>query len=897
MADSSVKMFPLASKGLVLGVDPRLMTEGQLQEAVNVTSLQEGSISTRSGSTFVVEVGVSLTSNIRKLRILDNDSFNLRYFGALNGASSDIVRTADFISYDLAGAAVTNTSDFMSKRWSMAAYSAGATGNPWAFFACPNKMLKDSGVSPFTPMKTWGILPAAGVALAVVAAGDSWTIAGATLTSIVVSSDVATATTSAPHGMPIGTWVEISGATVEPKLNGTYKITSLPTTSKFTFATASVADATYTDATLEASNANLLDGGATDSPPGTMPYKYRYTYKSVSTGNEGNPSQEMADVSDVVNGVPLGVHQKRITVHVWGTVDSTEFPTIVIYRAGGTVADGLYHKLATVTNTWTTGAAVDITYTDSIPDNEIVYADTLMEDNAPPIVSSLATPFSKPITAAVAATGFQTVTVVPTGITPGSQVHFMDGTPEIVTVWSVAAGSFTAYCQNTHLNGERVECYSAVGQPAGLCCTAFDSIFVAGDPNNRHALYKSKTGFPESFPIIDEAFKSHVINVGSPSNYIVNICEFNGVIVCLNVSNIFEVQVWQGAMQAPVATPANRGLHPLAPWAWCKANNELYYLAYDGIYSWSGGQSLKRSAAIDSMFQNKRVGSGSSGVYPIDFSAASLAYSTMEFANNNVYLVYRSTDGNTRMLVYETLNDRWTIQSSEAILSIHNEEDVGKLLVAYSTSFGSVEFVQWDRDGAYDAVLGPQNLDGFGSSSSPIPFRFRTGFFDMGDPSLMKLVSAIYIDMENPVAQVGVGAPWNDIVCNVYYDYDDTTVSPDSFTIPAAVNKISHLVCIPLNPGGLTPGTTSYGKECRSIALEFLSPSYPAKATGVWRRMTFHSVGFEFTPVQNLRQGGNMEYSNLGYDGDKKLYVLKLTYDTTLDDAAHQFALHLDTRT
>jgi hypothetical protein len=808
---ATVKMLPLVNKGLVLALDPRLLTEGQLQEATNVLSLQEGSICTRSGSTYVTNIPPDLISTIRKLRVSDSDTSNPRYIGALNGASSDIIRTKDYLTYAGPGIAVGDVADFMSKRWSMAAYSAGTSGDPWAFFACPNKMLKDKGKAPIATLPTWGILPAFGVATAV------------------------------SSGAP-----------------------------------------------------GLLD----TSPGGALPYRYRYTYKSASTGNEGNPSREMTTTSQVANGVPLSITLEQALVHVWGTADTTEFPSIMIYREGGLVGDGLYHLVGSVTNTGYGGAGIH--FTDNVPDIEAIYGKILETDNDPPIPSGLPTPFSTTCSA-VAGTGFQTVTVgaATTDITPGSTFYFFGGdiggtvySSEQATVVSTGVGTVTCYCQNTHGNGERVEVYIAVGHPAHLCCAAFDSVFVAGDPNNRHALYKSKTAMPEAFPQFDAAGNAHVTNVGTPSNYIVNLCEFNGVIACLNVSGIFEVQVWQGVMQAPIQTPASRGLHPLAPWAWCKANNEIFYLSYDGIYSWSGGASVKRSEAINSMFQGKRVGSGSSGVYPIDFSASQIQYATMEFYNGRVYMNYRATDGSTYMLVYDVAYDRWHKESFLlATTTLYNESDIGRMLVASADAYGGSHIVQWDKDGTYDPVLGPFNVDDDGSSYTPIPFRFRTGFFDMGDPSLMKLVTAVYVDLENPAQQVGVGAPWNDIICNVYYDYDDTTVAPDSFTIPASVNKSSHLVCIPLNPGGLTPGDASYGKECRSIALEFLS------AAGVWRRITLHSVGFEFAPVETLRQGGSMEYSNLGYDGDKKLYVLKFTYDTGANDAAHQFSLHLDTRT
>jgi hypothetical protein len=80
-----------------------------------------------------------------------------------------------------------------------------------------------------------------------------WDIAGAldaTLTNIVVSSNVGTVTTAAAHGLVVGQAVVVSGATVDTDLNGSYVVATVPSTTTFTIATVSVSDATYTDATM-----------------------------------------------------------------------------------------------------------------------------------------------------------------------------------------------------------------------------------------------------------------------------------------------------------------------------------------------------------------------------------------------------------------------------------------------------------------------------------------------------------------------------------------------------------------------------------------------------------------------------------------------------------------------
>ncbi len=77
-----------------------------------------------------------------------------------------------------------------------------------------------------------------------------WTRVASTLTSIVVSSNTGTVTTSTAHGLAIGNKVTVTGATVASALNGTYVIQTVGSTTTFTITTAAVADGTYNETTL-----------------------------------------------------------------------------------------------------------------------------------------------------------------------------------------------------------------------------------------------------------------------------------------------------------------------------------------------------------------------------------------------------------------------------------------------------------------------------------------------------------------------------------------------------------------------------------------------------------------------------------------------------------------------
>jgi hypothetical protein len=84
----------------------------------------------------------------------------------------------------------------------------------------------------------------------------AWRRSNSTLTSIVVTTNTAVATTASAHGLYIGARVTVSGATVDTDLNGTYTITAVSDTGPytFTFTTSGVTGAptTYNESTLAA---------------------------------------------------------------------------------------------------------------------------------------------------------------------------------------------------------------------------------------------------------------------------------------------------------------------------------------------------------------------------------------------------------------------------------------------------------------------------------------------------------------------------------------------------------------------------------------------------------------------------------------------------------------------
>lgn len=132
----------------------------------------------------------------------------------------------------------------ISPIWSQ---GAPVTINPFPANVMPTQIFTYSGALPIYQCITKPNGPWNGVS---VPASFSWTKAAATFTNVVVLTNVGTVTTSTAHGLRVGNPVTISGATVDADLNASYVIATVPSTTTFTIATVSVANATYTDATL-----------------------------------------------------------------------------------------------------------------------------------------------------------------------------------------------------------------------------------------------------------------------------------------------------------------------------------------------------------------------------------------------------------------------------------------------------------------------------------------------------------------------------------------------------------------------------------------------------------------------------------------------------------------------
>ena len=924
---SKTAEFRCGLSGVVSKVAPDLLRDGQYRSLSNISSSQEGSVSSRLGIKQLGQIGSSTPTCyfIRKLVVQPTEdpltpSTNPRYLGCITSGSPpsrDIYRTSDYTAANTALVA-SGVDSVASRHWEMASYAAGETGAAWGYFACPNKMVKDRGdVSPFTnsysTLKTWGIRPADGVALAS-AVTATMSVASATAGT---GGAPATIILSGPTGLSDGDQVTATGIVVVP--DGVYWV-------KVVGYSATPADPYYagygsgavvglydingqgvvgsgssiTGTLGPVTAVGNLDGGANGSPNNTQPYDWVFTYEETDTGDEGNPSQAM--VSDgtatqtsgliTYTGQPLAIHTGSANVCVWGVTDSP-IGYIKVYRRGGTLTDGIYRLVATVANT---SGQSKIVLVDNIADADLVYAAQLSVDNNPPVTSTLPAPVKTALYADVTAPGYQTVTVTTAvlgSVTVGTIAHITDPSgSEDVVIYAVvpASHTFNAYFQYPHVKtSTTIEIDAITGQACNLAITMQDAILVAGDPNNPHVLYKSATGRPQAFPVgLDAAGAVTSIGVGTPSNGIVNLCEFRGQVLCMNVSSLFETALINGSLMFP-AKVADKGL--AAQSAWCKTDTEVWFLSDDGIYSWDGGNLRNRSMSIFPIFH----GQSFNGLPIISFTPSYLSSVRMEYRAGMIRVhLYGVLGSGVELTCEPEFGDRWTLVTEEGVGSpdggttmLYREPDTKSLIIAGVNASGAIFGM---ADALYVAGIPSVNYTSDWYTSNPgapapassaaglgIVWDMRLPWFDMGKPSWKKTFEEVWLDID-PQLFTGVYYSDSSMTVDLLLDYSDTAVDTYSVVIPSGTSMKGRQL-VALLPLLLAKSATyqSFGREARAISFHLSGTAFPVQ-------MTLYGLIIQYQETGLLTAGGSTDWDNLGTRWDKRLYQMTVEFDTENTD-------------
>ncbi len=664
---------------------------------------------------------------------------------------------------------------------------------------------------------------------------------------------------------------------------------------------------TYTVATFIDNETLMLTGDVatpgsglayTIEPDGVVAnFDWLYTFRNPVTGLEGNPCAVMIDANQFPDTGSF------FTLTLYGTPDpqittATGDRSIAIYRRGGIFADGLYRLIGYATNTG--DYSTTITFTDDVSDDSLVNARILEFDNDAPVSSNLpipisATVFGTPMTGADSFTITLNPLLSPLGvgdlstlIRPGTPITIGVGDlQEVAIIEDVSTGlDLTVYVQNAQPTDTPISISYVVNEPCQFTCLAFNSAFWAGDKNNPHVLYKSKTQRIEASPIVNlENGASGNIVVGSPSNPIMNLCEFNGEVVVLNLSSINLIRVWQGVMQAPIETPAKRGL--LASFAWCKVGNSIWYLSYDGIYSWEGGQEQKRSEAINPMFLGETV----NGILPMDMNPGdgtpgdannALQYVNFEYHNHEVNIVYRDTGGNTRRLRYSIIYDRWYLRDDGvgigetglcAVNAMHLDRDTGTLVLGKYITDSNRTFLEYDDLGSSESWF-DIGQDDPGAAGKPIVFRAYGAAYDLGAPAAKKHFGDLVLEVDNTDL---TNNPADALQMELFWDFE-TPPNPSTpnpiytYTIPTGVGR--RALPLPIFDGD----ELEVGRDARAMGVRLSgSNTHP---------VTFYSLTINVLPLELQQRGRAYDWDWLDYDYDKLLQVLTIEYDMGQTDGS-----------
>ena len=161
MADLQPIARAFPNGGLMLKQDPALLDEKHYSELTNMVSVQEGNLTVRAGSkkltTAATFSGASNIHSISSLHVTAEET-DILYVGEGENIWSQVNGgNWDNVARGVAPAASAPA----QQRFSAVSYSAGSSGLPFQYFACPSAMLKDNGMSPVTSgsLQNWGILP------------------------------------------------------------------------------------------------------------------------------------------------------------------------------------------------------------------------------------------------------------------------------------------------------------------------------------------------------------------------------------------------------------------------------------------------------------------------------------------------------------------------------------------------------------------------------------------------------------------------------------------------------------------------------------------------------------------------------------------------------------------
>jgi len=583
----------------------------------------------------------------------------------------------------------------------------------------------------------------------------------------------------------------------------------------------------------------FVGGSDLDSFAGQA-YDYRSTFVNINTGCESGPSQIMIATDPTTFGfffgaslpIPLAVQRLGIQVTPIQPTDP-QVTHINIYRRGGSLTQAWYFV--------TQIPVGQTTFLDTIADSIIEVNNVLTVDADAPVTSLLRVPLNT--TLSKSGVGVQsigpgfTVAQIPNGVTvyPGQLVTVgSSGTQEQAYIIGIGGTNVDIYLQLNHgsASGTITTPMTASTRPQtpmNLMAIAFDKAWLAGDPNNPHVLYYSTTFQPETFPV------ENSLEIGTPDAPIMALIEMSGLLFVFTTKRVYEILGAGSAVPTVIPTGVKHGM--AAQFAWCVAEGVIYYLSYDGIYVFQGGQSVYMTEPVEWIWTGKNFGP----VEAIDLTQK--AQIVMAYWNHEIFCRYVDQSGGShRLISHETYGYRWRNddQFSGNITAMYFAEDTGELFVGKDDGM-----VYQDRVNDFDS--GGWNSSG--QIENPIFYTLQTAQMDQSevDPTLAKrnkLYNEFTIDFDSQGQNVNISLLFNGGAGFI----NGTTILLGSFS-----QNGRGQIQIPINFGD--------GQEALNIGVLL-----QGQATSV---VTFYEYQFRAAPQAEFRQSWDTWWLGQGADGWK----------------------------
>jgi len=471
-------------------------------------------------------------------------------------------------------------------------------------------------------------------------------------------------------------------------------------------------------------------------------YDYRQTYYNANTGTESSPCPEQTfneDFGYLASTDPLTV--LRQAVRVTGQYSSDPQVTHVRnYRRGGVLSQD-WVQVGQIPNITGGGQYV---FKDVISDSYVGQAQILVEDNDPPVTSSLVNPIQTTLALSTTQAGlnsaystFSPQAVTVNGVYSGLVVNqiVIVGNPsnlEEVAITQVGGTTsttttFYAILRLKHNQGEPVNVYAVPRQPCNLCALAYNRVWLAGDKNNPGYLYFSKPGQPENFG------PENYLNVSTPSDPINAVINWRGT---LFVGTLTTWYVIQGGAN-PIAQPTGSQHGIVAQQGWTQTEGAIWYRAADGLREFKGSEGAYMSLPVEWVYRNNPL-------TPLPLADNSQAANdVMCYYNNEVYVSYISLSGLRYRLIYDTVYKRFR-NDSLPMTAMLWERDTNTFLGSYLISAGNYAIVQdqvysmdYDDGGWYSGYL----------LKNPINIAIQMPYQDLGKPHYPKQWNVIETDV------------------------------------------------------------------------------------------------------------------------------------------------------